>query len=94
MEFVLTTQFRRDLKRYKHNAILLAELKKVLDFLEKSGVVPPSYSPHSLHGDYADCMECHIKDDSLLIWMDKTKPFVKLLRFGSHSELFGKGRKR
>lgn len=39
-------------------------------------------------------MECHIEDDWLLIWFDKEEDVIKLVRLGSHSELFGKGRKR
>ncbi len=35
-------------------------------------------------------MECHIKGDFLLIWYDKEAGIIKLVRMGSHSELFGK----
>ncbi len=34
-------------------------------------------------------MECHIESDFLLIWFDKNADEVKLVRLGSHSELFG-----
>lgn len=33
-------------------------------------------------------MECHIENDLLLIWLDETADVMKLVRFGSHSELF------
>lgn len=89
-----TSQFKKDLKRYKHSADLLEELKEVLRQLQKEAKVSEIYLPHPLHGDYKDCMECHVLDDSLLIWIDKTKSVIKLLRLGSHSELYGKGRKR
>ena len=39
-------------------------------------------------------MECHIKGDFLLIWIDEETDDVDLLRLGSHSELFGKGTKK
>ena len=39
-------------------------------------------------------MECHIENDTLLIWFDKNNNTIELVRLGSHSELFGKGRKR
>lgn len=90
----LTTQFKRDLKRYKHNAGLLEVLKKVLSQLQDKGKVSKEFLPHPLHGDYRDCMECHVLDDFLLIWIDKNQPIIKLLRLGSHSELYGNGRKR
>jgi len=85
MQLKETTQFKRDLKRFKHARDLLTELNKVLKSLRDDGKVPKSYLPHSLHGDYKDCMECHVLDDFLLIWIDKTKPIIKLLRLGSHS---------
>lgn len=89
-----TSQFKKDLKRYKHSADLLEELKEVLRQLQEEGKVSEIYLPHPLLGDYKDSMECHVLDDFLLIWIDKTKPVIKLLRLGSHSELYGKGRKR
>ena len=39
-------------------------------------------------------MECHIENDTLLIWFDKNNNVIELVRLGSHFELFGKGRKR
>ena len=42
-----------------------------------------------LIGDYAGHMECHIQGDYLLIWIDVDSNVVKLIRLGSHSELFG-----
>lgn len=33
-------------------------------------------------------MECHIESDTLLIWLDETENVIKLIRLGSHSELF------
>lgn len=39
-------------------------------------------------------MECHVGEDYLLIWYDNDDNVIKLVRLGSHSELFGKGKKR
>lgn len=33
-------------------------------------------------------MECHVKNDLLLIWLDETENIIKLVRLGTHSELF------
>lgn len=46
------------------------------------------YRAHMLLGDYAGCMECHIGGDFLLVWIDEAANIVKLVRVGSHSELF------
>ena len=88
MTLKLTGQFKKDLKKYKHATDLLEELEKVLKELQRNGVVSKEHNPHPLIGNYKDCMECHVKSDFLLIWFDKTKPVIRLLRLGSHSELY------
>ena len=88
MTLKLTGQFKKDLKKYKHATDLLEELEKVLKELQRNGVVSKEHNTHPLIGNYKDCMECHVKSDFLLIWFDKTKPVIKLLRLGSHSELY------
>lgn len=50
--------------------------------------MPENYRPHRLTGDYVGYMECHIESDTLLIWWDREAGVIKLVRFGSHSELF------
>ena len=47
------------------------------------------YKPHKLHGIYEGCIECHVEDNFLLIWIDETTNIIKLLRLGTHHELFG-----
>ncbi|MDN5554833.1 type II toxin-antitoxin system YafQ family toxin [Prevotella sp.] len=37
-------------------------------------------------------MECHVDDDFLLIWTDGH--VIEVVRIGTHSELYGKGRSR
>lgn len=46
----LTTQFKKDLKRYQKNAPKLAALKEVLNQLQETGTVDPSHKPHHLSG--------------------------------------------
>ena len=89
-----TSQFKKDLKRYKFNATKLEALKVVLQFLAETGVVPEDYLPHYLTGDYAGFLECHVENDFLLIWFDEANDEIRLVRLGTHAELFGKGRKR
>lgn len=47
-----------------------------------------------LTGDYNGYMECHVLGDFLLIWLDPDTNEIDLVRLGSHSELYGKGKKR
>ena len=90
MELKQTSQFKKDLKRYKHEKRKLESLKAVLRYLCEHGKVPRENRPHFLLGECKDCMECHVENDFLLIWMDENKGIIKLLRRGSHSELFSK----
>lgn len=89
-----STQYKKDLKRIRNNPKKAAELLIVLRLLENEEEIPDEYNPHLLTGDYAGCMECHIQGDFLLIWIDQSVNEVDLIRLGSHSELFGKGKKR
>ena len=84
-----TTQFKKDLKRYKHQPKLLLELNVLLDLLVNEQPIPDMYLPHPLVGKYKGCLECHIESDFLLIWMDEVNNIIDLVRLGSHSELFG-----
>lgn len=85
----MSTQFKKDLKKYIHKPSKLLALKAVTKALEQSGIVPSEYFPHKLHGIYEGCMECHVEDNFLLIWIDEENNIVKLLRLGSHHQLFG-----
>ena len=85
-----SSQFKKDLKKYIHQPSKLLALKTVTVALEKTGCVPPEYKPHLLSGNYKGYMECHVEDNFLLIWIDETSNIIKLVRLGTHHELFGK----
>lgn len=84
----MTSQFKKDLKKIKNNPHKIQNLKQVLLNLEENGVVPSEYYPHKLTGNYSGYMECHVENDMLLIWIDAAGNIIKLVRLGSHSELF------
>ena len=83
-----TTQYKKDLKRYKNSPKKLADLKELLKMLQNEQPIPEDYLPHLLNGKYKGCLECHINGDFLLIWIDKNTNIIELVRLGSHSELF------
>jgi mRNA interferase YafQ len=85
-----STQFKKDLKKIRHNPVKANALKEILQKLEKEEPIPEKFKPHKLIGNYKDCMECHIEGDFLLIWFDPETNDIDLVRLGSHSELFGK----
>lgn len=82
-----TGQFKKDYKRIKNNPSKVEAFKRILDYLIQGNPIPQVHKPHPLKGNYKGCMECHIGDDFLLIWIDGD--IVELIRIGSHSELFG-----
>jgi mRNA interferase YafQ len=89
--FVLkySNRFKKDLKLYRYDKDVLAELEKVLDILVKGTDLPSKNANHGLSGEFKDCFECHIKPDVLLVYkIEKAEITVLLLRIGSHSELF------
>lgn len=87
-ELKQTSQFKKDLKRIQNNPKKVASLQTVLERLQTTGTVPQEYKPHLLIGDYKGYMECHVENDLLLIWFDESKELIKLIRLGTHSELF------
>ena len=84
----LTSQFKKDLKRYKHKREVLDKLESILSLLASGEPIPEINRPHILTGNYKGYMECHVESDTLLIWWDKEAGIIKLVRFGTHSELF------
>lgn len=92
-QLVETTKFRRDLKRIsKRNIADYRLASSVLYLLRDKGVsgIPKKMRPHKLKGNYEGNWECHIKPDLLIIWFQIENPkTIKLIRIGSHSDLFG-----
>ena len=84
----ITTQFKKDLKRYKNRPKVIEKLEFILGLLQNELPIPEENKPHPLTGNYRGHMECHVENDTLLIWWDKESDIIKLVRFGIHSELF------
>ncbi|MDD4074076.1 MAG: type II toxin-antitoxin system YafQ family toxin [Candidatus Pacebacteria bacterium] len=82
-----TSQFKKDLRLYKHDSLVLCELKKVLDLLAKNKKIPIQNKNHQLKGLFVGCFDCHIKPDVILIYKKEGK-IIYLLRIGSHSKIF------
>ncbi|MBQ9641938.1 MAG: type II toxin-antitoxin system YafQ family toxin [Bacteroidaceae bacterium] len=87
-EVFTTTQYRRDIKKFRHKEALLRELNTVVDKLRRNEPLDVKNKKHSLHGEYEGCLECHVGNDFLLVWVEDDN--ILLVRIGSHSELFGR----
>lgn len=89
-EIKAAKSFKKDLKRYANQPKKLHALYEFVDkYLRTGKPIPAKYCAHQLVGNYDGHMECHIEGDYLLIWVDETTGVIKLIRLGSHSELFG-----
>lgn len=89
---IYTTHFRKDLKKIgKRNIQDLHLLENVVKTLENKGFegISKKMRPHKLKGNHKDNWECHVKPDLLIIWLQIENPkVIKLIRVGSHSDLF------
>lgn len=89
-----TSQFKKDYKRFKNDKEFIKTLMNVVMLLADGKDIPEEYNPHPLKGNWKNYMVCHIESDTLLICFDMEHDIIELVRLGSHSELFGKGRKQ
>ena len=84
-----TGQFKRSLKKCVKRGLDLKVFTDTLDILQQTGTLPPEYRSHKLSGKYADCWECHMQPDWLLVWkQNDTVLELLLVDTGAHSDLF------
>ena len=83
------TTFKKDFKRIVKRGYNIKLLENVIEMLANEQTLPEKYRDHSLIGDYADCRECHITPDWLLIYrISNAELILYLTRTGTHSDLF------
>ena len=87
-ELILTTRFRRDLRRAARRGKNERRLREVLDTLVAGEPLEPRHRAHQLTGNMAPLWECHIENDWLLVW-DEDDTTVTLMQTGTHSDIFG-----
>jgi len=88
--------FKSDYKRVvKKWPQVRAELKEAVAQLAQNGSLPAAYNPHLLvnsNANYTNHMEFHLAGgecDVLVLYVPhKTNPVIRLVRMGSHKELF------
>ena len=84
-------QFKKDYKLALKRGCNPEELQKVLALLAAEKALPPQYKDHPLKNsrEYKGMRECHIEPDWLLIYKIQNELlFLKLIRTGTHSDLF------
>ena len=86
---ILATRFKRDLKRVSKQGKDIDMLENIINVLANNKKLPTKNKDHALIGNYDGCRECHIEPDWLLIYKtDQQTKTLKLIRTGSHTELF------
>lgn len=84
-----TTRFQKDLKRVEKRGYNISLLTDIIKKLASGEKLPEKNKDHNLSGDYADCRECHITPDWLLIYeIADDELILYLTRTGTHSDLF------
>ena len=86
-ELLVTTQFKKDLKKAKKRGKPGDKLQAILETIVAGRPLASKHRPHKLSGDWQPCWECHIETDWLLIW-DEDETSVTLIRTGTHADLF------
>ena len=84
-----TNKFQKDLKRLQQRGYDMNLLKAVIKKLSTGESRPPKNKDHNFSGNYANCRECHITPDWLLIYeIYEEELYLYLTRTGTHSDLF------
>ena len=86
-----TGQFKKDYKLAVKRGCNPEELQKVITLLCNEQPLPEKYRDHALTNSYnfKNMRECHIEPDWLLIYKVYNETLIlKLIRTGSHSDLF------
>jgi len=88
-EIRVTNRFKKHIKICKKRGLNLDLLANVIDILSVNGKLPAEYKPHKLSGNYANCWECHLKPDWLLIWQQNDNELILLfVGTSTHADLF------
>ena len=86
-----TAQFKKDYKLAVKRGCDPKELENVISLLCSGNPLPAVYRDHALINSrkYQNVRECHIQPDWLLIYqVIEDTLILKLIRTGSHSDLF------
>lgn len=86
------SDYHRVMRRHPH---LKKDFAAAIDELAKNGSLPEHYRPHKLAnpgGNYNDHIDFHLSDGDVdvpvLYVPHRTNPVIRLVRMGSHRELF------
>jgi len=87
-----TGQFKKDYKLALKRGLDAAKLETVVTMLCEGKELPKQYKDHQLNNSkhYKNVREYHIEPDWLLVYKAEEEVLIlKLIRTGTHSDLFG-----
>ena len=88
-----TSAFKRDYKRVRaapRHKDIETLLPQIANILADDRTLPEKHRDHALGGNWKGHRECHLKPDLLLIYKLPDESTLRLVRMGSHSDLFAK----
>lgn len=91
LRLAFTSQFKRDYKLAIIRGCNPSKLEEVVTLLQAEKPLPERFRDHDLTNsrNYKDMRECHIEPDWLLVYkVYRDILILKLIRTGSHSDLF------
>jgi mRNA interferase YafQ len=87
-----SSQFKKDLKRElkgQRAKQMTAALENVVELLQRDQPLPKKFKDHQLTGNLADCRDCHVLPNLVLLYEQPDDAnTLRLVRLGSHAELF------
>jgi mRNA interferase YafQ len=86
-----SSAFKRDYRRVRampRYRDLDKRLIAVLELLANDRPLPAHNRDHALTGDWSQYRDCHLWPDLLLIYSKPFDSILRLVRLGSHSDLF------
>jgi len=80
-------RFKKDYRLAKSRGLDMSKIDAVITDLITGKPLRIQNRDHPLKGSYADCRECHIEPDWLLIYKIYGQ-YITFIRTGTHSDLF------
>ena len=88
-ELILTSRFKKSLKRCKKRGLDITKLNEIIDKLLQGQPLEEKYRDHALKGSFNMFRECHIQADWLLVYLiEDSKLTLTLIDTGSHADIF------
>lgn len=88
LKVTATKTFQRDAKKLTAKQQFSIEMTEVLYLLQRNQPLPRQYLDHALQGEMKGYRDCHVFNDLVLIYQIINDEELKLIRIGSHSEIF------